>query len=253
VQAERTAADPIIPLHLFRERNFTVPTVAGLLMAVAMFGAVAYLPTYLQMVTRLTPTQSGMVLLTLIAGIGLSTVGSAQVVSRTGSYRWLPVAGSILAALALALMSSLSVQSGLHLIGAYLFLLGTGMGCCLQILVVVVQNTVSASEVGTATAANSFFREIGVSMGVAVVGTVFTSRLHELIAERVPPSLPGLDPATVTPEALRELPVALQSAIAASYHDALTPVLLCLVPLLVLSAVGLCLVRPVPLATTVSA
>jgi predicted MFS family arabinose efflux permease len=252
VLVERRAAQPIIPLHLFAERNFTVPTIVGLVTAVAMFGAIAYLPTYLQMVTGMGAVRSGMLLLSLIAGLGLATVASARVVSRTGRYKEIPVVGCTAVAVALGLLSTLEVGTPLELVGGYLLLLGLGIGCVLQILVVIVQNTFSAAEVGTATAANNFFREVGVSLGSALVGALFTSRLQVLLAERLPAAArAGIDTNTLSPDTVQQLTEASRAAVVSSYNDALTPVLLYLVPLMALSAVALLLVRAVPLATTI--
>jgi len=251
VLVERAAAEPVIPLHLFAERNFTVPTLAGLVTAAAMFGAIAYLPTYLQMVSGLSPMLSGLALLALIAGLGLATVGSAQVVSRTGRYRELPVAGSALVALALGLLSTLAVDTSLLLVGLYLLLLGLGIGCILQILVVIVQNTATAAEVGTVTAANNFFREIGVSLGTALVGALFTSRLQALLIGRLAGTASSVELNRLTPAGVQQLPAAVREQVVLSYSEALTPVFLALVPLMILSTLALTLVKPVPLATTV--
>lgn len=251
VVVERLAAEPLIPLRLFRNRNFTLATGAGLVMAVAMFGAIGYLPTYLQMVAGLSATGSGLMMLTLIGGLGLTTVVSGQLVSKTGRYLWLPIVGAVAVAVALALLSTLDVDSDLALTGVYLSLFGAGIGCALQILLLIVQNAVPAHQLGTATAANNFFREIGVSLGSAIVGTIFTSRLVTLLRERLPADSNGLDINALTPDRLRMLGEPVQSAIASSYNAALTPVFLLLVPLLILSAVGLALIRPVPLATEV--
>lgn len=249
VIVECRAVEPLIPLRIFADRNFATTTVAGLLIAVAAFGTVGYLPTYLQMVSGLTPTRSGLALLALVGGLALSTLVSAQIVSRTGRYKELPVVGSALAALALALMSTLSVQTELTVVFMYLFLLGLGMGCALEILVVIVQNSVVPDEVGTATAAHGFFREIGVSLGTAVVGTLFTSRLSALLADRRSTSGAGaLDPDALTPSGLHLLSDPARTAVAASYNDALTNVFGYLVPLLAVSMLVLCLVRPVRLA-----
>jgi len=252
VVVERRVAEPLIPLRLFRNRNFTLATIAGLVMAVAMFGTIGYLPTYLQMVAGLSATGSGLMMLTLIGGLGLTTVLSGQLVSRTGRYRWLPVVGSVAVAVALALLSTLDVDTDLAVTGVYLTLFGAGIGCALQILLLIVQNAVPADQLGTATAANNFFREIGVSLGSAIVGTIFTSQLVTLLRERLPADSTGLDINALTPERLRGLGEPIQSAIASSYNAALTPVFLLLVPLLILSAVGLALIRPVPLATEVA-
>jgi predicted MFS family arabinose efflux permease len=250
VAVERRAAEPIIPLSLFRERNFTIATLAGLVMAVAMFGTVGYLPTYLQMVTGLSPTAAGMAMLTLITGLALGTVTSAQVVRRTGRYRALPLLGSVLTAAALALLATLTPLTSLWVSGSYLFLLGLGIGFGWEVLVVVVQNAAPDAVVGTATAANSFFREIGVVLGSAVVGALFTSRLATLLDARVP-SVGGadLDTQGLTPEAVRALPPEVRAAVAGAYNDALTPVFALLVPVVLLAVVALLLLREVPLAT----
>jgi EmrB/QacA subfamily drug resistance transporter len=252
VMAEQRAVEPLIPLRLFRMRNFTLATTAGLIMAVAMFGTIGYLPTYLQMVNGLGATGSGLVMLALIGGVMTTTLLAAQVVSRTGRYKWLPVIGAAVVALALALLSTIEVQTDLRVVGGYLFLLGAGIGCALEILVIIVQNTVPAADVGTATAATSFFREIGVSLGSAVVGTLFTSRLTALLAERLPGEATSAGEAvSLVPARVQALPEALRAPIVAAYHDALTPVFVTLVPLLLLSVVGLWFIKPVPLATTV--
>ncbi len=251
--AEQRAVEPLIPLRLFRMRNFTLATTAGLVMAVAMFGTIGYLPTYLQMVNGLGATGSGLVMLALIGGVMTTTILAAQIVSRTGRYKWLPVVGAAAVAVALALLSTIEVQTDLRVVGGYLFLLGAGIGCALEILVIIVQNTVPAPDVGTATAATSFFREIGVSLGSAVVGTLFTSRLTALLAERLPvDAASGGEAVSLVPARVYALPEAVRAPIVASYHDALTPVFLLLVPLLLLSVVGLGFIKPVPLATTVS-
>jgi EmrB/QacA subfamily drug resistance transporter len=252
VLVERRAVEPVMPLTLFRDRNFNLATGAGLVMAVAMFGTIGYLPTYLQMVNGLSPTLAGLTMLSLIAGLALATVGSGRIVSRTGRYKWLPVIGSLLVAAALGLMSTLQPSTSLLLTGSYLFVFGAGAGCALQILVLIAQNSVDASEVGTATAANSFFREIGVSFGSAVVGTLFTSRLTALLSERLAGAgSAGLDPNGLTPAGLAGLPDEVRGAIASSYNDALTPVFLYVAPLMLVGGIALAWVRAKPLATTV--
>ena len=239
--AEHRASEPLVPLGLFRDRTFTTAVVAGLLMAVAMFGTVGYLPTYLQMVTGLGPTAAGMAMLTLISGLALCTVGSAQLVRRTGRYRVLTLSGTLLTAAALALLATLTPTTPLWQTGTYLFLLGAGIGCAWEVLVVVVQNASPPDLVGTATAANSFFREIGVCLGSALVGALFTARLV----------LPAQATA-LTPEATRALSPELRAAVASAYDAALTPVFAVLVPVVLLAAVALVALREQPLATTVA-
>ncbi len=244
---ERVAVEPVLPLDLFTRRNFTVAMAAGLLIGVAVFGTVSYLPTYLQMVVGLTPIRAGLLMLALIAGVGSATVGSAQLVRRFGSYRALPISGSVVLAVALVLLSTLTAAAPLPLIAVYLLLLGSGLGCAWEVLVVVVQDTVPASRLGAATAANGFFREIGVTLGTALIGLAFTTRLAGLLAARVPALTDPL--AGLTPQHLHDLPEPVRSAVVSAYHDAFTPLLLALVPLMIISAVMLGFLRAEPLTT----
>jgi EmrB/QacA subfamily drug resistance transporter len=249
--AERVAAEPVIPLDLFGRRNFAVAVVAGLLIGAAAFGTINYLPTYLQMVVGLDPLRAGILMLALIAGVGSATVASAQLVRRFGRYRMFPLLGSLILALALTLLSTLTLGSPLPLIAGYLFLLGTGIGCGWEVLVVVVQDAVPAARQGAGTAANGFFRELGVTFGTAAIGSAFSTRLADLVAERLP-DLP--DPlAGLTPERLQGLPEPVRSSIAGAYHDAFTPILLAVVPLMIITAGVLSLLRAKPLTTRLPA
>ena len=250
VLVERRAAEPVIPLGLFRDRTFAAAVVAGLVLAVAMFGTLGYLPTYLQMAVGLGPTAAGMAMLTLVAGLAIATVGAAQLVRRTGRTKLLPLVGTALVALALGLLATLTPQTPLPLTGLYLLLLGLGIGCAWEVLVVVVQNTAPDGAVGTATATNSFFREIGVTVGSALVGALFTARLGALLADRVP-AVDGVDVDVLTPALTAGLPPAVREAVAGAYNDALTPVFALLVPVVLASTLLLLLVRERPLATAV--
>jgi MFS family permease len=182
-------------------------------------------------------------MLSLVAGIGLCTVGSARLVRRTGRYRRVTLLGCGLTAVALALLATLTPATPLPGTAAYLFLLGAGIGCAWEVLVVVVQNSSPPSLVGTATAANSFLREIGVCLGSAVVGGVFTARL----AAALPVAAGDL-----TPERVRLLPPDLRAAVATAYNDALTPVFAGLAPVMVLAVVALLALREVPLRSVLT-
>ncbi len=252
VAVERRAAEPIIPPWLFADRTFTVAVVAGLLMAVAMFGTVGYLPTYLQMVTGLSPTAAGLAMLTLVGGLAVGTVGSAQLVRRTGRYRTLPLTGAVLTGLALVLLSAVTPATPLWLTGGYLVVLGLGIGCAWEVLVVVVQNTAPDRVVGTATATNSFVREIGVCLGTALVGALFTARLTTLLSSGVPATAgTPLDPQSLTPALAAGLPDAVRAAVAVAYNDALTAVLAMRVPVAAVAVLALLLLPERTLATTV--
>ena len=254
VAVERRTAEPIIPMHLFRERNFVLTTLAGLLTGVAMFGALGYLPTYLQMVFGVDATRSGLLMVPMMGTMLVTSVLAGQAVSRTGRYKWLPVAGSVIVAAAMGLLATLTSEQGVWHVCLYIAVLGLGLGLSMQVLVLIVQNTFPLRQVGTATAANNFFRQIGATLGSGVVGSVFASRLAELMAERVPAAAleGGAGGAnSLTPAVVASLPQALQDPIVTSYNDALTPIYLWIMPLGLLAAAVLCFVAEEPLATTI--
>lgn len=250
VLAEYKAAEPIIPLALFKSRNFVLATVAGLFIGVAMFGALAYLPTYLQMVTGVNATLSGLLMLPMIAGLMSTAITTGFLASKTGRYKWMPIASMIVIATALWLMSSLTVDTPLWVLMGYLFLMGAGIGLAMQILVLIVQNSFPDSQVGTATASNNFFREIGASLGGAVVGALFTARLTDLLTERMPAGGVAGDTNSFTPAAVNALPDEIRDIIVGAYNDALTPVFAMLIPMLVAGLILVIFIKEVPLRAT---
>lgn len=253
VLAEHRAAEPIIPLGLFTNRNFVLATSAGLFIGVAMFGAVSYMPTYLQMVTGVGATTSGLLMVPMVLGLMSTAVTTGLLASRTGRYKWMPLAGMVVLAVALALLSTLTPTTPLAVLLTCLFLLGAGVGLGMQILVLVVQNSFPDRMVGTATASNNFFREIGASLGGAVVGALFTSRLTTALTERVPADTGagGLpETSSLTPAAVNALPDALHDVVVGAYNDALTPVFLMLLPMIAVGFVLLLFLREVPLRST---
>ncbi len=246
VLAERRAAEPIIPLSLFRSRNFVLATSVGLFIGIAMFGALAYLPTYLQIVTGTNATVSGFMMIPMVLGLMTSAITTGQLASRTGRYKWMPVASMIVVGTALALMSTLTVDTPLWILLAYLFLLGAGIGLAMQILILVVQNSFPDSHVGTATAANNFFREIGASLGGAIVGALFTARLTDLLTDRLPAGTTG-DTNSFTPAVINALPHAVHDLITGAYNEALTPVFAMLIPMVAAGLVLAMFIKEVPL------
>ncbi|MBB2976173.1 EmrB/QacA subfamily drug resistance transporter [Microbacterium endophyticum] len=252
VLAEHKAAEPIIPLKIFRSRNFVLATAAGLVIGVAMFGALSYLPTYLQMVTGVNATVSGFMLIPMIVGLIVSVTGTGQIASRTGRYKWMPLASMAVIGTALSLMSTLTIDTPIPQLLAYLFVFGLGIGLGMQILILIVQNSFPNRDVGTATASNNFFREIGASVGGAVVGALFSSRLSTLITDRMSAAGDGtaIDTNSLTPAAVNAMPEAVRDIIVSAYNDALTPVFLMLVPMVVIGFVILLFVKEVPLRAT---
>lgn len=229
-----------VPLRLLADRDFVLATVGALCGAVAMFGTVGYLPTYLQMTDRLTPTAAGLYMVPVVLGIGTTAFASGHIMSRTGHYAWMPVAGAVVVAAALAGLWSLRISTPPWLISADAYLFGAGMGFGMQTLTIAAQNSFPA-EVGTATASFAFFREIGAALGAAAVGGLFTARLTGRLAERLPGRL--ADAHSLTPALVTTLPADLRERVAGAYHDALIPVFGGLAPMMLGAALLLLFVR----------
>jgi EmrB/QacA subfamily drug resistance transporter len=252
VVVELRAPEPLIPMRLFGNRNFLTTTVVGLFIGVGMFAAIGYLPSYLQMVYGVTATQSGLLLTPLVVGMLITSTLSASRVSRGGRYRIYPVSGSVVIALALALLSTASASTPLWGICSYVFLLGAGMGLSMQILVLIAQNAVHPREIGTATSANNFFREIGATLGVAVVGSLFSNRLADRLAELFAHSTTSLtaSSSSLTPTLVHALPEPVRSGVITAYVDSLTPIFGWLVPLFVMGALLALLIRETPMTSS---
>ena len=213
VLVERRTAEPIIPMELFRDLNFNLTTISGLLVSVAMFGAIGYMPTYLQMATGATATEAGLLMIPMMGALLAASVISGSLVSKTGRYKWMPIVGSLGVAVALLLLSTISPTTPVWMICVYIAIMGAGLGLSMQILVLIVQNTFPNRVVGTATASNNYFRQIGATLGSAVVGSLFTARVGELLLERLPAGGAALEGGanSLTPELVSALPAALQS------------------------------------------
>ncbi len=248
---ERRAAEPIMPVQLFKERNFNLTTGAGLIIGIAMFGAMAYMPTYLQMVTGANATQSGLLMVPMMAGLLVTSIGSGQLVSKTGRYKWLPITGTAIVAGSLYLLSTMSPQTPVAMLCTYLTIMGIGLGMGMQLLVLIVQDTFPSSWVGTATAANNYFRQIGAALGSAIVGSLFVSRLNEVLTSTLPASDGAGSANSFTPSLVQSLPPEVKSIIVSAYNEALTPIFLLLVPIVLVAVFLLCFVHEKPLSTTI--
>ncbi len=248
---ECRAAEPIMPVELFHKRNFNLTTSAGLIIGIAMFGAMAYMPTYLQMVTGANATQSGLLMIPMMAGLLVTSIGSGQLVSRTGRYKWLPITGTTIVAGSLYLLSTMTPSTPVPVLCGYLAIMGIGLGMGMQLLVLIVQDTFPASMVGTATAANNYFRQIGAALGSAIVGSLFVSRLSEALTATLPTSDGAGSSNSFTPSLVQSLPPEVQSIIVNAYNEALTPIFLLLVPIVLVAVVLLCFVHEKPLSTTI--
>lgn len=252
VVAERHAQEPIMPLSLFKNRNFIVASLAGLLIMVAMMGTISYLPTYMQIVNGASATESGYMMLPTMVGMMIMSTVSGFLASKTGRYKWMPVASCLVAAVALVLMSTIAVETSTIMMFVYLFILGFGMGLGQQILVLIVQNEFPHAMVGTATSSNNYIREVGATLGSSVIGALFTSRLADQLAgagEALAST--GLSANSITPAIVAQLPTDIQLLVQNANHDALVPIFLYLAPFLLVGAVLLLFLKENPLKDTI--
>ncbi|GAA2988546.1 MFS transporter [Streptomyces drozdowiczii] len=239
VFVERRATEPVLPLKLFRIRTFSLVAVISFVIGFAMFGAMTYLPTFLQVVHGITPTMSGVHMLPMVFGLLITSTASGQIVSRTGRWKVFPIAGTGITAIGLLLLHRLTVSSSTWEMSAYFFVFGAGLGLVMQVLVLVVQNAVSYQDLGVATSGATFFRSIGASFGVAIFGTIFTNRLTDklgaALAGRSLP--PGVDAKSLAadPRALGQLPAALRGPVLQAYSTSITDVFLYAAPVVLVA------------------
>ncbi|WP_091321376.1 MDR family MFS transporter [Geodermatophilus ruber] len=254
VLVELRAAQPIIPMSLFRNSTFVVTTALGAAVGLGMFSAVAFLPTFLQMASGTSAANSGLLMLPMMGGLFLTVIGSGIATTKTGRYKIYPIAGVLIVAAAMIWMTSLSGRTSLWTVGTMLFVMGLGLGLIMQIVVLVAQNAVPASDLGAATATNNYFREVGATLGVAVFGTIFTSRLAEnlsgaLQANGEQAAAAGItSPDSLVPAAVQAAGDPLRAAIVDSYADALAPVFAYLLPAFVIALVLALLLKEIPLS-----
>ncbi|NED35952.1 MFS transporter, partial [Streptomyces sp. SID8499] len=251
VVAEHFAAEPLIPLRLFRDSVFNISALVGLVIGVALFGAASYLPTFLQMVDGASATESGLLMLPMMGGIVGASIVSGQLISHTGRYRLYPLLGGALSAVGMWLLSRLETDTPRLHYSLWMAVLGAGIGLVMPVLVLAVQNSVRPADLGTATSANNYFRQIGGSVGAAVFGTLFAGRLTDALRDRLPAragaALP--DAESITPQAVRALPAGLRDAYIQAYADAMPRIFLYLVPVLVLGTVIAFFLKEKPLVS----
>ncbi|MCT9087894.1 MFS transporter [Streptomyces sp. ASQP_92] len=241
VAVERRAAEPVLPLKLFRVRTFTLVAVISFIVGFAMFGAMTYLPTFLQIVQGISPTMSGVHMLPMVLGMLLTSTASGQIVSRTGRWKVFPIAGTAVTTIGLLLLHRLTETSPTWEMSLYFFVFGAGLGLVMQVLVLVVQNAVDYADLGVATSGATFFRSIGASFGVAIFGTIFTNRLTGKLSDALAgqPLPPGVGPATISadPHTIAQLPAAARPSVLHAYASSITDVFLYAAPVVLLAFV----------------
>jgi EmrB/QacA subfamily drug resistance transporter len=235
IVVEARAKDPIIPLSLFKNPTFINATAIGLTLGLGMFSAIGFVPTFLQMSSGTSAAASGLLMLPMMVGLIGTSIVSGILISRTGRYKLFPIVGTLLTGLAMVLMTTLTAETPIWLICVFLFVFGAGLGLIMQVVVLVAQNSVDSKMIGTATSTNNYFREVGASLGVAVFGTIFTTRLTENLKDvftsaGASASDAASSASTIDPQTLSSLPDAVRDGIVVAYADALAPVFWYLLP-----------------------
>jgi EmrB/QacA subfamily drug resistance transporter len=256
VVAERRAAEPVLPLHLFTRRVFGAAGAIGFVVGFAMFGALTYLPQYQQVVRGYSPTASGLRLLPMMAGLLITSIGTGQLISRWGRYKIFPVIGTAVMTVGLYLLSHLSPSTSTVNASLAMLVLGAGIGATMQVLVIAVQNAVDYADLGAATSGTTFFRSIGGSFGTAVFGAIFdhvlpgniASALHGL---KLPPGI-GIT-SGASPAALDRLPTPLHVALVSGYSASIRTVFLAAVPVGALAFLLTFTLKELPLRRTARA
>ncbi|KAB1109236.1 MDR family MFS transporter [Micromonospora aurantiaca] len=232
VQEARTK-EPILPLRLFRSATFALANGAGFVLGLVMFGSIIFIPLYLQIVKGASPTRSGLLMLPMMAGVIVTSVLTGRAMSRIGRYKWFPVAGAAVLVVGMLLFQQLQVATSLWLAFGYMVVIGVGLGLCMQSLILAVQNAVSVRDLGAGTSSATFFRSLGGSFGVAILGAVLSSRLTAEMSARLPGALAQLPPeqrAAVTaggdfsindPAAILALPAPVRAAVQAAFVESL--------------------------------
>ncbi|MFI6283314.1 DHA2 family efflux MFS transporter permease subunit [Streptomyces sp. NPDC051018] len=257
IGVERRAAEPVLPLPLFRIRTFTLVAVISFIIGFAMFGAMTFLPTFLQVVQGISPTVSGIHMLPMVIGLLVTSTVSGHIVSYTGRWKIFPITGTAITALGLLLLHRLTESSPTWEMSLYFFVFGAGLGLVMQVLVLVVQNSVRYEDLGVATSGATFFRSIGASFGVAIFGTIFSNGLQDRISAAlagrpVPPGT-GAGELAADPHSISRLPPALREPVIHAYASAITNVFLYAVPVVLLAFAVSWFLREDPLRASVTA
>ncbi|WP_104083315.1 MFS transporter [Cryobacterium sp. Y11] len=255
VIVEFKAKEPIIPLDLFKNRTVSLAVIASLSVGVAMFGTSVFLSQYMQLARGATPTESGLLTIPMMGGLLISSTFFGNLISRTGKWKSIMVSGSVLVLAGSLLLGSLRYDTSLVFVGIFMFILGAGVGMLMQNLVLVVQNTVEVTHLGVATSTVTFFRSLGGTIGVSIMGSV----LGTLVAQYIRDGTTTLSAANqvVAAETLGDgiipqvslLPAALRVVVESAYGTGVGNVFLITVPLAVITLVTVALLPNIPLGT----
>ena len=238
---ELRAPEPLLPMRLFRNPVFTIGNLVGFVVGMAMFGALAFLPVYLQVVKGASATESGLRLIPMMLGLIAASVTSGRLISSTGRYRMYPIAGTALIAVGLYLLSRLTVDSSTVEVSVYMLVLGIGVGLVMQVLVLAIQNSTDYADLGVATAGANLFRSLGSAFGVAIFGSILNNRLDYHLERLVPrESLNGISTAALTssPAVIARLPDAVRAGVLEAFALSLHSVFLWAIPVAIVGFIA---------------
>ena len=253
---EGRAEEPILPLRLFRARVFTIGVLLSFVVGASMFGAIVFLPLFLQAVTGASATNSGLLLLPLMAGLMTTSVGSGRVIARTGHYRRWPMAGMLTSAAGMTLLSTMDAETSRLESSLYMVVLGLGIGMVMQVLVLAMQNASEPQDMGVVTSSANFFRSLGGSMGISVFGAIFASLLADKLGSFLPPGAlnqAGFNPDSLSasPEQLQALPANLLAPVIRALSESITAVFAYTVPVLIIGFLLSLILPGLPLRDTI--
>ena len=257
VLVEFRAIEPIIPMRLFRNSIFSIANLFGFMIGIAMFGSMIFIPIYLQVVDGMSPTESGLAMLPMVVGIFTTSITAGQLMSRNGRYKIYPILGAATVVVALFMLSRLDNQSPYWFAGLAMYIMGLGLGLTMQVLIVVVQNSVDRSDMGVATSSVAFFRQMGGSFGTALFGAILSGRLAVHMAEAMqqapagsaPQASGNFDELTSDVQAIQAMPEPLHGLVTGAFSNALQDMFLTAVPLVLVALAVAFYIKEVPLAT----
>jgi EmrB/QacA subfamily drug resistance transporter len=246
---ESRAAEPMLPLHVFKNRNFSVASSMSFLLGTAMLGTLTFLPLYQQTVQHDSPTSSGLALIPLMLGSTVTSLISGQVTSRTGRYKILPIIGGVIMTIGIYLLSHLNVHTSHLESGLYFLVLGVGMGFLMQITSLIVQNSVPQSDMGVASSSRAFFQQIGGSLGVSLFGVIFFRKFADTLTQLLHGHASVSSSASIDPASINNLPDAIRAAAFLGISHGLDAVMLWTVPATVVVFLLALAVKEIPLRT----
>jgi len=247
---KRLGTQAIIPMHLFTNRTFVLAVIASIAVGVAMFGSTVFLSQYIQIAKGRTPTESGLLTIPMVAGMLLSSIVVGNLIARTGRYKYFMVTGGALLTVGLLLMSTIDYRTSFVTVGIFLAVLGIGVGMLMQNLVLAVQNTLDVHEVGAGTATVAFFRTLGGTIGVSVLGAVLTTHVTTSLTEGLAKLgvTTGLSSGGALPE-VDKLPGPIRTVVEQAYGDGVAHVFLIAAPLALVTVIACLLLKEIPLGT----